>query len=68
MKVRDLPHGRLLSMGPDATLAEVAKRMRLEDCDSVAVMADKKLLGIITEGPSCRLPYTLYGTLLSTVT
>lgn len=49
MKVRDLPHGRLLSMGPDATLAEVAKRMRLEDCDSVAVMADKKLLGIITE-------------------
>ena len=49
MKVRDLPHGRLLSVGPDATLAEVAKRMRHEDCDSVAVMAEKKLLGIITE-------------------
>ena len=49
MRIRDLPHGRLLSVGPDATLAEVAKRMRLEDCDSVAVMADKRLLGIITE-------------------
>ena len=49
MKVRDLPHGRLLSVSPDASLAEVAKRMRLEDCDSVAVMVEKKLLGIITE-------------------
>jgi CBS domain-containing protein len=49
VKVRDLPHGRLLSVAPDSTLAEVAKRMRREDCDSVAVMADKKLLGIITE-------------------
>jgi len=49
LRIRDLPHGKLLSVGPDATLAEVAKRMRLEDCDSVAVMADKRLLGIITE-------------------
>ena len=49
MKVRDLPHGKLLSVAPDATLAEVAKRMRVEDCDSVAVMTEKQLLGIITE-------------------
>jgi CBS domain-containing protein len=49
VKVRDLPHGRLLSVGPETTLADVAKRMRQEDCDSVAVMADKKLVGIITE-------------------
>jgi CBS domain-containing protein len=49
VKVRDLPHGRLLSVGPGASIAEVAKRMRREDCDSVAVMADKRLLGIITE-------------------
>jgi CBS domain-containing protein len=49
VKVSDIKHGRLLSVGPDASLAEVAKRMRLEDCDSVAVMADKRLLGIITE-------------------
>lgn len=49
MRVKDLPHGRLLSVGPEASLSEVAKRMRLEDCDSVAVMAGKRLLGIITE-------------------
>jgi CBS domain-containing protein len=49
VKVRDLPHGRLLSVGPDASLAEVAKRMRVEDCDSVAVMTEKQLVGIITE-------------------
>jgi CBS domain-containing protein len=49
LRVRDLPHGKLLSVGPDASLAEVAKRMRLEDCDSVAVMAETQLLGIITE-------------------
>ena len=49
MKVRDLPPGRLISVEPDATLAEVARRMRLDDCDSVAVMAEKRLLGIITE-------------------
>ena len=49
MKVKDVPPGRLLSTGPDSSLADVARRMRKEDCDSVAIMADKKLLGIITE-------------------
>jgi CBS domain-containing protein len=49
MRVRDLRHGKLVSVGPDASLAEVAKRMRAEDHDSVAVMSDKRLLGIITE-------------------
>jgi CBS domain-containing protein len=49
LKVRDLPPGRLLSVAPDATLSEVAKQMRVHDTDSVAVMADEKLLGIITE-------------------
>jgi CBS domain-containing protein len=49
VRVRDFPHGKLLSVAPDATLADVAKRMRLEDCDSVAVMSWKRLLGILTE-------------------
>lgn len=49
MKVKDLPHGRLLSVTPTLSLAEVARRMRKEDCDSLAIMADKKLIGIITE-------------------
>ena len=49
MKVRDLPPGRLRSVSPDASLARVAKHMRVDDCDSVAVMSGKKLVGIITE-------------------
>src|SRR5215468_8048027 len=49
MKVRDLPPGRLLTVDPDTHLAEVARDMRLEDSDSVAVMSDGKLVGIITE-------------------
>ena len=49
MKVRDLPPGRLLSVEPDATLAEVAKQMRKDDSDSVAVMSEGRLVGIITE-------------------
>jgi CBS domain-containing protein len=49
VKVRDLPPGRLLSVGPQATLAEVAREMRLHDSDSVAVMSDGRLIGIITE-------------------
>jgi CBS domain-containing protein len=49
MKVRDLPHGRLLSVVPNLNLAEVARRMRAEDCDSLAIMAGKRLVGIITE-------------------
>lgn len=49
MKVRDLPPGRLLSVEPDTTVAEVAREMRVEDSDSVAVMTDGRLVGIITE-------------------
>jgi CBS domain-containing protein len=49
VKVKDVPPGPLRSVGPDSSLADVARRMRLDDCDSVAVMTDKRLLGIITE-------------------
>lgn len=49
MKVRDVPPGRLLSVEPQTSLADVAKRMRREDADSVAVMSEGGLLGIITE-------------------
>jgi CBS domain-containing protein len=49
VKVRDLPPGRLHSVETDTSLAEVARRMRLNDCDSVAVMAEKRLVGILTE-------------------
>jgi CBS domain-containing protein len=49
MKVRDVPPGRLLSVDPQTSLAQVAKKMRVEDADSVAVMSGGRLLGIITE-------------------
>ena len=49
MKVRDVPPRRLLSVEPQTSVAELAKRMRQEDADSAAVMSGNRLLGIITE-------------------
>lgn len=49
MKVADLPPQPLLVVDPGISLAEVARRMRVHDTDSVAVMTEDRLLGIITE-------------------
>ena len=49
MKVSDLPPGRLFAVDPETTLAEVARQMRTDDSDSVAVMSEGRLVGIITE-------------------
>ncbi len=49
MRVSDLTIHALVSVPPEATLAEVAGRMRVEDFGSAAVMAGGRLLGIITE-------------------
>jgi len=49
VKVRDLPPDRLLSVDPNTKLADVAREMRMNDQDSVAVMDDGMLVGIITE-------------------
>jgi CBS domain-containing protein len=49
LKVSELPPGRLFSVRPQTKLAEVAREMRQEDIDSVAVMDDGRLVGIITE-------------------
>ena len=49
MKVSELPPGRLLTVDPQTSLSEVARQMRVEDSDSVAVMSDGRLVGIITE-------------------
>jgi len=49
VKVRDLPPGQLLSVGPETSVAEVARRMRTGDLDCVAVMSEDRLVGIITE-------------------
>jgi CBS domain-containing protein len=49
MRVSDLTIAPLHAVTPDASLAEVARRMRVEDSGSAAVMSDGTLLGIITE-------------------
>ncbi|HEX7265438.1 MAG TPA: CBS domain-containing protein [Candidatus Dormibacteraeota bacterium] len=49
MKVSELPPGELLSVDPETTVAEVARRMRKDDSDSAAVMSEGRLVGIITE-------------------
>jgi len=49
VKVRDLPPGRLLSVDPQTSVAEVARQMNADDSDSVAVMSEGRLVGIITE-------------------
>lgn len=49
MKVSELPPGDLLSVDPETTIAEVARRMRKDDSDCVAVMSEGRLVGIITE-------------------
>jgi CBS domain-containing protein len=49
VKVSELPPGELLSVDPETTVAEVARRMRKNDSDSVAVMSEGRLVGIITE-------------------
>jgi CBS domain-containing protein len=49
VKVKDLPPGRLVSVDPQATVAEVARLMRVDDRDSVAVMSKGRLVGIVTE-------------------
>ena len=49
MKVSELPPVRLFTVEPGATLAEIARMMRQSDCDSVAVMSNGRLVGIVTE-------------------
>jgi CBS domain-containing protein len=49
LKISEVPPARLVSVAPRATIAEVARQMRLEDSDSVAVLNGDRLVGIITE-------------------
>jgi CBS domain-containing protein len=49
VKVSDLPPGDLLSVEPQTSIADVARQMRKDDSDCVAVMSEGRLVGIITE-------------------
>ena len=49
MQVNELMAGPVDSCGPQATLAQVARRMTDDDIGSVCVTQDGALIGIITE-------------------
>ncbi len=49
MKVRDLMTSEPTTVGPDDAVAEAATHMREEDCGSIPVTKDAKLVGIITD-------------------
>ena len=49
MKVRDLMTSEPTTVGPDDPVAQAATHMREEDCGSIPVTLDAKLVGIITD-------------------
>ena len=49
LRVKDLPPSSLRSVSSATKLADVARDMRIHDSDSVAVIDDERLVGIITE-------------------
>lgn len=49
MKVQDIMTRDPACVAPDATLGEVATLMKQEDCGSIPVVRDGKLIGIVTD-------------------
>jgi CBS domain-containing protein len=49
VRVSELPPGQLFTVDPRTRLADVAREMRRQDADSMAVISDGRLVGIITE-------------------
>ncbi len=49
MKVRELMTKQPTTVGPDATLGEIATLMKQEDCGSIPVVEGGRLVGIITD-------------------
>jgi CBS domain-containing protein len=49
MKVRELMTSDPTTVGPDATLGEVATLMKQEDCGSIPVVDKGRLVGIVTD-------------------
>ena len=49
MKVRELMTKQPTTVEPDATLGEVATLMKQEDCGSIPVVEDGRLVGIVTD-------------------
>ncbi|HUQ42233.1 MAG TPA: CBS domain-containing protein [Candidatus Limnocylindrales bacterium] len=49
MKVKDLMTSDPATLGPDDVCAQAATLMREEDCGSIPVVRDSKLIGIVTD-------------------
>jgi CBS domain-containing protein len=49
MKVRELMTKQPTTVGPDATLGEVATLMKQDDCGSIPVVEGGRLVGIVTD-------------------
>ncbi len=49
MRVRDVMRGEVYALSPTATAAEAARLMEERNIGAVAVVADGKLVGIVTE-------------------
>lgn len=49
MKVKDIMTREPASVSPEATLGEVATLMKQEDCGSIPVVEDGRLVGIVTD-------------------
>jgi CBS domain-containing protein len=49
MKVRELMTGDPATVASDSTLGEVATLMKQEDCGSIPVVEDGRLIGIVTD-------------------
>ena len=49
MKVSELMTREPASVGPDSTLGEAATLMKQEDCGSLPVVEERRLVGIITD-------------------
>lgn len=49
MKAKDVMTQDPATLGPDATLGEAATLMRQEDCGSIPIVDDGRLVGIVTD-------------------
>ena len=49
MKVRDLMTSQPATLSPDDSCAQAATRMREEDCGSLPIVLDGRLVGIVTD-------------------
>jgi len=49
MKVKDVMHTGVVSVSPDARLAQIARKMRDEDIGAVPVVENDHLIGMVTD-------------------